>query len=75
MLNSGPSRSLNTVVDITLPKILSPYKHRLLQVVDWQVCPELVTAVVLAVVEPIWAKKAGAIGEDEVGQSTSKNIV
>ncbi|XP_036965569.1 integrin alpha-4 [Acanthopagrus latus] len=36
VLNSGPSRSLNTVVDITLPKILSPYKHRLLQVVDWQ---------------------------------------
>lgn len=50
VLNSGPSRSLNTVVDITLPKILTPYKHRLLKVVDLQVCPILVTAVVLAVV-------------------------
>uniref|UniRef100_A0A671XVA7 Integrin subunit alpha 4 n=1 Tax=Sparus aurata TaxID=8175 RepID=A0A671XVA7_SPAAU len=36
VLNSGPSRSLNTVVDITLPKILTPYKHRLLKVVDLQ---------------------------------------
>ncbi|XP_037645899.1 integrin alpha-4 isoform X1 [Sebastes umbrosus] len=36
VLNSGPSRSLDTVVDITLPKILTPYRHRLLQVVDWQ---------------------------------------
>uniref|UniRef100_A0A8C5DEX9 Integrin alpha first immunoglubulin-like domain-containing protein n=1 Tax=Gouania willdenowi TaxID=441366 RepID=A0A8C5DEX9_GOUWI len=38
VLNSGPSRSVNTVVDIALPKILAPYRHRLLQVVDWQVC-------------------------------------
>ncbi|KAM3608330.1 uncharacterized protein V6R79_023077 [Siganus canaliculatus] len=36
VLNSGPSRSRNTVVDIMLPKILNPYPHRLLQVVDWQ---------------------------------------
>ncbi|XP_034740871.1 integrin alpha-4 [Etheostoma cragini] len=36
VLNSGPSRSLDTVVDISLPKILTPYRHRLLQVVDWQ---------------------------------------
>ncbi|XP_023276644.1 integrin alpha-4 [Seriola lalandi dorsalis] len=36
VLNSGPSRSVDTVVDIMLPKILVPYRHRLLQVVDWQ---------------------------------------
>ncbi|XP_042350304.1 integrin alpha-4 isoform X2 [Plectropomus leopardus] len=36
VLNSGPSRSLDTVVDIRLPKILTPYRHRLLQVVEWQ---------------------------------------
>lgn len=36
VLNSGPSRSVNTVVEIALPKILAPYRHRLLQVVDWQ---------------------------------------
>nr|XP_040057032.1 LOW QUALITY PROTEIN: integrin alpha-4 [Gasterosteus aculeatus aculeatus] len=36
VLNSGPSRSVDTVVDITLPKILTPSRHRLLQVVDWQ---------------------------------------
>ncbi|CAN9497605.1 unnamed protein product [Ophioblennius macclurei] len=36
VLNSGPSRSVNTVVEIALPKILVPYRHRLLQVVDWQ---------------------------------------
>ncbi|KAM8856227.1 integrin alpha-4 isoform 2-T5 [Spinachia spinachia] len=36
VLNSGPSRSVDTVVDITLPKILVPHRHRLLQVVDWQ---------------------------------------
>ncbi|XP_034549699.1 integrin alpha-4 [Notolabrus celidotus] len=36
VLNSGPSRSVDTVVEITLPKILAPYRHRLLQVVDWQ---------------------------------------
>lgn len=36
VLNSGPSRSLDTVVDIMLPKMLAPYRHRLLQVVDWQ---------------------------------------
>ncbi|XP_008326427.1 integrin alpha-4 [Cynoglossus semilaevis] len=36
VLNSGPSRSLDTVVEITLPKILAPYRHRLQQVVDWQ---------------------------------------
>ncbi|XP_068428471.1 integrin alpha-4 isoform X2 [Clinocottus analis] len=36
VLNSGPSRSVDTVVDIRLPKILTPNRHRLLQVVDWQ---------------------------------------
>eukprot|EP00064_Thunnus_orientalis_P017274 superscaffoldBa00003626_g17354 len=38
VLNSGPSRSVDTVVDIMLPKTLTPYPHRLLQVVDWQFC-------------------------------------
>uniref|UniRef100_I3JIG4 Integrin subunit alpha 4 n=1 Tax=Oreochromis niloticus TaxID=8128 RepID=I3JIG4_ORENI len=37
VLNSGPSRSVDTVVEIALPKILAPYRHRLLQVIDWQV--------------------------------------
>ena len=37
VLNSGPSRSRDTVVEIMLPKILPPYRHRLLQLVDWQV--------------------------------------
>lgn len=37
VLNSGPSRSIETVAEIALPKILTPYRHRLLQVVDWQV--------------------------------------
>uniref|UniRef100_A0A665WD50 Integrin alpha 4 n=1 Tax=Echeneis naucrates TaxID=173247 RepID=A0A665WD50_ECHNA len=37
VLNSGPSRAVDTVVDIALPKILAPHDHRLLQVVDWQV--------------------------------------
>lgn len=41
VLNSGPSRSLDTAVEIALPKILTPYRHRLLQVVDWQVHPVL----------------------------------
>uniref|UniRef100_A0A665WCL6 Integrin alpha 4 n=1 Tax=Echeneis naucrates TaxID=173247 RepID=A0A665WCL6_ECHNA len=36
VLNSGPSRAVDTVVDIALPKILAPHDHRLLQVVDWQ---------------------------------------
>ncbi|XP_030613668.1 integrin alpha-4 [Archocentrus centrarchus] len=36
VLNSGPSRSVDTVVEIMLPKILAPYRHRLLQVNDWQ---------------------------------------
>ncbi|TNN03830.1 hypothetical protein fugu_000859 [Takifugu bimaculatus] len=36
VLNSGPSRSRDTVVVIMLPKILTPYRHRLLQLVDWQ---------------------------------------
>ncbi|XP_061735384.1 integrin alpha-4 isoform X2 [Nerophis ophidion] len=37
VLNSGVSRSVDTVVDISLPKLLTPHPHRLLQVVDWQV--------------------------------------
>ncbi|XP_077435361.1 integrin alpha-4 isoform X2 [Vanacampus margaritifer] len=36
VLNSGPSRSVDTLVEITLPKLLLPHPHRLLQVVDWQ---------------------------------------
>ncbi|XP_054471000.1 integrin alpha-4 [Anoplopoma fimbria] len=36
VLNSGSSRSVDTVVDVALPKILTPNRHRLLQVVDWQ---------------------------------------
>ncbi|XP_071370231.1 integrin alpha-4-like, partial [Centroberyx affinis] len=36
VLNSGPSRSVDTVVEIDLPKILTPYEHRLLQLADWQ---------------------------------------
>uniref|UniRef100_A0A3Q1C9Y5 Integrin alpha-2 domain-containing protein n=1 Tax=Amphiprion ocellaris TaxID=80972 RepID=A0A3Q1C9Y5_AMPOC len=32
VLNSGPSRSVDTVIDIALPKILTPYEHRLLKV-------------------------------------------
>lgn len=36
VLNSGPSRSLDTVVDIALPKMLTPFRHRLLQLVEWQ---------------------------------------
>ncbi|XP_061648068.1 integrin alpha-4 isoform X1 [Phyllopteryx taeniolatus] len=36
VLNLGPSRSVDTVVEITLPKLLTPFPHRLLQVVDWQ---------------------------------------
>ncbi|XP_029980884.1 integrin alpha-4 [Sphaeramia orbicularis] len=36
VLNSGQSRSVDTVVEITLPKTLTPHRHRLLQVVDWQ---------------------------------------
>ncbi|KAF7642294.1 hypothetical protein LDENG_00260760, partial [Lucifuga dentata] len=36
VLNSGPSRSVDTVVEVFFPKVLSPYRHRLLQLVDWQ---------------------------------------
>ncbi|XP_014915115.1 integrin alpha-4 isoform X1 [Poecilia latipinna] len=36
VLNSGPSKALNTVVQIALPKILAPYPHRLLQLIDWK---------------------------------------
>ncbi|KAG8000941.1 Integrin alpha-4 [Nibea albiflora] len=38
VLNYGPSSSLDTVVEIMLPKILAPYQHRLLKVIDWQFC-------------------------------------
>ncbi len=51
VLNSGPSRSLDTVVDIALPKMLAPHRHRLLQVVDWQVRSVLATAVSATVTE------------------------
>lgn len=36
VLNSGPSRSVDTVVEIMLPKILTPHRHRLLKVFNWQ---------------------------------------
>uniref|UniRef100_A0A1A8D2Y2 Integrin, alpha 4 (Antigen CD49D, alpha 4 subunit of VLA-4 receptor) n=1 Tax=Nothobranchius kadleci TaxID=1051664 RepID=A0A1A8D2Y2_NOTKA len=36
VINSGPSRAVNTVVGIALPKILAPYRHRLMQVIDWK---------------------------------------
>ncbi|XP_049584264.1 integrin alpha-4 isoform X1 [Syngnathus scovelli] len=36
VVNSGPSKSVDTLLEITLPKLLTPYPHRLLQVVDWQ---------------------------------------
>ncbi|XP_022059328.2 integrin alpha-4 isoform X2 [Acanthochromis polyacanthus] len=36
VLNSGPSRSVDTVIEIALPKILTPYEHRLLKVLEWQ---------------------------------------
>ncbi|TKS67823.1 Integrin alpha-4 CD49 antigen-like family member D [Collichthys lucidus] len=36
VLNYGPSSSLDTVVEIMLPKILAPHQHRLLQVIEWQ---------------------------------------
>uniref|UniRef100_A0A8C6LUU2 Integrin subunit alpha 4 n=1 Tax=Nothobranchius furzeri TaxID=105023 RepID=A0A8C6LUU2_NOTFU len=39
VINSGPSRAVNTVVGIALPKILAPYRHRLMQVIDWKVRP------------------------------------
>ncbi|XP_055086761.1 integrin alpha-4 [Periophthalmus magnuspinnatus] len=37
VVNSGPSRSLDTVVEVLLPRSLIPYPHRLLQITDWQV--------------------------------------
>ncbi|CAL8265769.1 unnamed protein product [Lota lota] len=37
VLNVGPSRSVGTVVEIDLPKMVSPHLYRLLQLVDWQV--------------------------------------
>lgn len=63
VLNSGPSRSVDTVVDITLPKILTPSRHRLLQVVDWQVRPATPTAAAQA-----------AVAEVEVAQSVLKQF-
>lgn len=36
VLNSGPSRSVDTVVEVLLPRALSPYPHRLQQLTDWQ---------------------------------------
>ncbi|XP_029936371.1 integrin alpha-4 [Myripristis murdjan] len=36
VLNSGPSRSVDTVVEVQLPKSLSPHRHRLLHLADWQ---------------------------------------
>uniref|UniRef100_A0A8C6T589 Integrin alpha 4 n=1 Tax=Neogobius melanostomus TaxID=47308 RepID=A0A8C6T589_9GOBI len=37
VLNSGPSRSVDTVVEVLLPRVLSPHPHRLQQLTDWQV--------------------------------------
>ncbi|XP_038153387.1 integrin alpha-4 [Cyprinodon tularosa] len=34
VINSGPSKAINTVVQIAVPKILAPHLHRLLQVID-----------------------------------------
>ncbi|KAM3842351.1 integrin alpha-4 [Diretmus argenteus] len=36
VLNSGPSRSFDTLVEIKLPKRLSPHPHRLLHLADWK---------------------------------------
>ncbi|KAK6315274.1 hypothetical protein J4Q44_G00148030 [Coregonus suidteri] len=36
VVNIGPSKSLNTKVEIDIPKILSPYPYRLLHIVDFQ---------------------------------------
>ncbi|XP_072300283.1 integrin alpha-4 [Eucyclogobius newberryi] len=37
VLNSGPSLSVDTVVEVLLPRALAPHPHRLLQLTDWQV--------------------------------------
>uniref|UniRef100_A0A8K9X4S9 Integrin subunit alpha 4 n=1 Tax=Oncorhynchus mykiss TaxID=8022 RepID=A0A8K9X4S9_ONCMY len=37
VVNIGPSKSLNTEVEIDIPKILSPYPYRLLHIADFQV--------------------------------------
>ncbi|KAJ0070616.1 hypothetical protein NL108_016900, partial [Boleophthalmus pectinirostris] len=37
IVNSGPSRSLDTVVEVLLPRTLVPHPHRLLQIRDYQV--------------------------------------
>lgn len=37
VVNSGPSRSVDTVVEVLLPRVLSPHAHRLQQLTDWQV--------------------------------------
>ncbi|KAM4608735.1 integrin alpha-4 [Polymixia lowei] len=36
VLNAGPSRSVDTVVEVDLPNTLSPHPFRLLQLSDWQ---------------------------------------
>ncbi|XP_077472928.1 integrin alpha-4 isoform X1 [Stigmatopora argus] len=36
VFNRGPSRSEDTLLEIALPKLLTPYPHRLLWVADWQ---------------------------------------
>ncbi|XP_042162426.1 integrin alpha-4 [Oncorhynchus tshawytscha] len=36
VVNIGPSKSLNTEVEIDIPKILSPYPYRLLHIADFQ---------------------------------------
>ncbi|KAL0963711.1 hypothetical protein UPYG_G00309870 [Umbra pygmaea] len=36
VVNIGPSKSLNTIVEIDIPKILSPYPYRLLHIADIQ---------------------------------------
>uniref|UniRef100_A0AAV2K157 Integrin alpha third immunoglobulin-like domain-containing protein n=1 Tax=Knipowitschia caucasica TaxID=637954 RepID=A0AAV2K157_KNICA len=37
VVNSGPSRSQDTVVEVLLPRSLAPHPHRLMQLTDWQV--------------------------------------
>ncbi|CAL8240960.1 unnamed protein product [Merluccius merluccius] len=53
VLNVGPSRSVGTVVEVDLPKIVSPHLYRLLQLVDWQVSQGSCGRVEEALIEPL----------------------
>uniref|UniRef100_A0A674N107 Integrin subunit alpha 4 n=1 Tax=Takifugu rubripes TaxID=31033 RepID=A0A674N107_TAKRU len=61
VLNSGPSRSRDTVVVIMLPKILTPYRHRLLQLVDWQVRRCLVAFMLSPIIDDCDVPQASVI--------------